>query len=73
MRKFIISETQLVMLATLGKPIDLSFADRRDWQRLLGQCRKYVISENISVIRLHGENREGKNIIEEIILPKWDN
>ena len=73
MRKFIISETQLVMLATLGKPIDLSFAGRRDWQRLLEQCRKYVISENISVIRLHGENREGKNIIEEIILPKWDN
>jgi hypothetical protein len=72
MRKFIISETQLVMLTTLAKPLDLSLAGRRDWKRLLDQCRRYVIPEGISVVRLYGESRDGKNIVEEIIFPSWE-
>ena len=72
MRKFIISETQLVMLTTLAKPLDLSLAGRRDWKRLLDQCHRYVIPEGVAMVRLHGVDIYGRNIVEEINFPSWE-
>jgi hypothetical protein len=72
MRKFIISEAQFVMLTTLAKPLDLSLAGRRDWKKLLNQCRKYVIPEGTHMIRFYGTSRDGKNIVEEITFPTWE-
>jgi hypothetical protein len=70
MRNFIISESQLVMLTTRAKPVDLTLQGRREWKELLNRCRKHLIPEGTEMIRCYGTNKEGNNTIKEIILPK---
>ena len=70
MRNFIISEAQLVLLTTRAKPIDLTLEGRREWKELLNRCRKNLIPEGTYMIRCYGTNKDGKQTVEEIILPR---